>query len=478
MEMAAAVPNDMALILPSHSVSYRDLNLLTWRAAQFFHNNGVRSGDVILLRFNDSFLNVLACLGLLRIGATLVPISNSATPSQIRSLEGITAPSLLVSDQAQSAQMRVPSIVVTYREVILSTPVRSVILIEEPEGFAIYAHGSGSSGNQKVIPQSHQQLYFRCQTAFGKAGLPGGSRILSLATLEYVAGINRLLSAIHHGAAIAFFNGAMRFPNFLKEKQISILFSTVFHVELLLSRAPEQSDCSLSYLDSIRLSGSVVSDGLRARVRKNLNENLQIVYGANESGRLTLATTPQVYEIGATVGKALQGVNIEVVDENDGPVAGNSLGHIRVRSNSMITEYLNDPIATEQAFRSGWFYTGDLGLLTTDGELILRGRADDMMIFNGVNIFPAELEQLLQRHPSVSDLVVFPLKHSAHQDVPVCAYTVHPDCTLTSSQFHSYGKELLGSRSPNKFVLLKSMPRNGSGKILRRTLLEMLKQGL
>jgi hypothetical protein len=95
------------------------------------------------------------------------------------------------------------------------------------------------------------------------------------------------LSAIHHGAAIAFFSGAMSFPNFLKEKQISILFSTVFHVELLLSRVPEQSECSLSYLDSIRFSGSVVSDGLRARIRKNLNENLQIVYGANESGRFS-----------------------------------------------------------------------------------------------------------------------------------------------------------------------------------------------
>ena len=137
----------------------------------------------------------------------------------------------------------------------------------------------------------------------------------------------------------------------------------------------------------------------------------------------------------------------------------------------MFEGYLNDPESTGRSLIDGWFYPGDLGKMTPDGQLIHCGRGDQMMIFNGINIYPAEIEQCVTGHPAVTDATAFPLKSPVHQDIPVCAISLKQGSAITEQELLAYLNERLGFRSPKRLIALKKIPRNEQGKIIRHELM-------
>ena len=136
----------------------------------------------------------------------------------------------------------------------------------------------------------------------------------------------------------------------------------------------------------------------------------------------------------------------------------------------MPTAYLNDDQASAKSFRDGWFYPGDLGRWTEDGLLCHMGRADDMMILNGINIYPAEIEQAMLSHPAVADAVALPLKHRVANDVPVCAVVLKDHERVSEQDLLEYARGKLGSHRPKRVAILDAIPRNEHGKVQRAAL--------
>lgn len=139
----------------------------------------------------------------------------------------------------------------------------------------------------------------------------------------------------------------------------------------------------------------------------------------------------------------------------------------------MIDSYLNSK-QTSQHFRKGYFVTGDVGQSTPEGDLIYLGRFDDMMIVNGVNIYPAEIESTFKLHPDVLDVKVTALRHKIHQHLPICAVVLKPESSATAAMLLDYGYKQLGNRAPRKVVILDSLPRNDLGKVSHELLLKKL----
>ena len=140
----------------------------------------------------------------------------------------------------------------------------------------------------------------------------------------------------------------------------------------------------------------------------------------------------------------------------------------------MFSGYIGQQEETQRRLQSGWFYPGDVGKLNAEGHLILLGRSDHMMIFNGVNIYPAEIERVMADHPSVTDAAVVPFKHEIHQDVPVCAVTLHPSHQTTEAELLEYGQKRLGTRSAKFVFVVEEVPRNHLGKLIRSDMAEIL----
>jgi acyl-CoA synthetase (AMP-forming)/AMP-acid ligase II len=132
--------------------------------------------------------------------------------------------------------------------------------------------------------------------------------------------------------------------------------------------------------------------------------------------------------------------------------------------------YAGNPGRRAAAFRDGWFLPGDLGKLTADGDLIYYGRADHMMIMNGMNLYPAEIERVLAAHPAVRDVAVVPLRHRVHQDLPFAAVVLKPGAQSSEAELMAHARDRLGVRAPRRILILERIPRTGEGKLIAREL--------
>jgi acyl-CoA synthetase (AMP-forming)/AMP-acid ligase II len=159
-----------------------------------------------------------------------------------------------------------------------------------------------------------------------------------------------------------------------------------------------------------------------------------------------------------------------VVDEQGAPRPPDEIGQVRIRSGVMVNGYVGDPIATARHFRDGWFYPGDMGSFTRDGVLRYHGRKDDMMVLNGINIFPAEIERTLEEHPAVKHAAAFPLESPVYGDIPVAVVELNGTMRVDESSLAAYAREQLGARAPRKVVIVDALPRNAAGKVVKRDL--------
>jgi len=140
----------------------------------------------------------------------------------------------------------------------------------------------------------------------------------------------------------------------------------------------------------------------------------------------------------------------------------------------MTSVYYRDPVATALHFKDGWFYPRDMGSLTPSGALRLHGRADDVMNLNGIKIFPAEIERVLEEHPAVRAAAAFAKRSGAHGDIPVAAVELHASGSVEAEELMASARALLGVRAPRKIFVLDTLPRNAAGKVLKRRLAELL----
>ncbi|MBK6804244.1 MAG: long-chain fatty acid--CoA ligase [Betaproteobacteria bacterium] len=203
---------------------------------------------------------------------------------------------------------------------------------------------------------------------------------------------------------------------------------------------------------------------------------LYVEYGAREASGISSTYPLDLDPSLETVGPPLPTAELEIVDGDGNPAPRGEIGEIRVRTTAMIHAYHGDPVATARHFKDGWFHPGDLGSLTANGSLCLHGRADDMMNMNGIKIFPAEIERLLEGDPAVRAAAAFALPSSVHGEIPVAAVELHDPATLSVAALLARARERLGVRSPRKIFVVDALPRNATGKILRRELVSLLSQ--
>ena len=152
-------------------------------------------------------------------------------------------------------------------------------------------------------------------------------------------------------------------------------------------------------------------------------------------------------------------------------------GEILVHTPGMASGYLGDPELTAMRFRDGWFWTGDMGHMSADGALVVEGRRDDMMILNGINIFPAEIEETLERHSDVRAAAAAAIRSETHGDIPVAVVELQEGSGTTVAELLAFARQRLALRAPRRIAVVDAIPRNSQGKALRHKVLEIVMSG-
>lgn len=468
-------PDAIAIYYGEDSLSYKQLDLLVWKIANYLHENGVRKGNVLAHMFDDELTLFISMFSTARLGATVFSVSAS-TPVMLRDEMLSKAKTKFI---VTNLNIDLKNIFLDRNLLYTQMDIDTSIKDTAPIAAWLIITGSGSTGNSKLIPVNHKQGLARMRSYDELVSLSGDDRVASLIHLDYGTPKHQLLHALSKGASVVLFDKPdVKDATLITRWKISVLYSVVIHLEGMLRALRDNTREALPFVKRLITSGSTVSQSLRQRIKQRLTDNLHIIYGTNEAWIVTHSKEKNISNNPKSVGYPCEGVNIEIVDADSNKLSIGKVGFVRLRSPGMIDGYLGEEEATTKAFRNGWFYPGDLGVLSEDGQLIYYGRADHMMIMNGVNIYPAEIEAIMTQHPSVVDTAVMPIKHPVHQDVPICAVVLKESEKVSIKELMDFSYQRLGFKGAKEIVVLDAIPRNEQGKLIRSELSQMISQKL
>jgi acyl-CoA synthetase (AMP-forming)/AMP-acid ligase II len=174
-----------------------------------------------------------------------------------------------------------------------------------------------------------------------------------------------------------------------------------------------------------------------------------------------------------SAGRPLLGTEVRIVDENDQAVPNGAIGEVAVRGPQLMRGYWNLPEASADALRGGWMHTGDAGVLDDEGFLFIQDRVKDMIVSGGENVYPREVEDVLFQHPAVADVAVIGVPDERFGEAVKAIVVLKAGESVTAEALLEFSKGRLGGyKRPRSVEFAATLPRNPSGKVLKKELRE------
>ncbi len=332
---------------------------------------------------------------------------------------------------------------------------------------------SGTTGSPKGVVMTHGQTLRAYLDWCDWADLRAGDRYLIANPFFHIFGYKAgCLACLMRGATIfplAVFDAGVVLE-MVERERISVLPGppTIYHSLL------DHPDRARRDISSLRVGVTGAADipvELIRRVREELPfERILTGYGLTEAGTVTGCRPDDDFEhIATTVGVAWPGFEVRIVDESGREAAAGEPGEVVVRGETVTRGYLDDPEATAAAIDAdGWLHTGDLGTIDADGYLRIVGRIKDMFIVGGFNAYPAEIENLLLRHPRIAQVAVIGVPDARLGEVAMAFVVLSPGAPVEPADDHRVGARRDGELQGAAFVeFLDALPVNATGKVVK-----------
>ncbi|MDX1490795.1 MAG: class I adenylate-forming enzyme family protein [Pseudohongiellaceae bacterium] len=474
---ADTMPDAKAIILPAGTMTWAQLNGLIEGAAVEFRTQGIQPGQLVGLSVDNPILNLLASLGLAKIAALQVALPPYDTRKERAAACQLLGVDCVVCDSNSSDFLQLP--IIKFNNI----PKPSSSNTKLPDGQAtaedpwMLVRSSGTTGEPKYAQISHRlsmERHRRWADAYDYK--PDDVFWISL-NLSTITGKQHSISALQAGTPLCLPYGLkslIEIINFVKFCNTTLAYS----IPSSLWNFAQLSNGEL-LLPKIRrfFSGTTeLSEELAKEFKQKVTPNLYLNYGTNETPCVSVAS-PQLYDsVQNTVGIPHPLMEVQIVDDMLNELAIGETGQIRMRGPGTISCYFKNPAATSSSFKDGWFYPGDLAYFSQQKALVLQGRTDEMLIYDGMNIYPAEIERAMLSHPSIIEAVAFPISHSRYKELPAVA--VRLKTSTSEKELLAWSQQQLGIKSPRKVFAVKEFPKNQSGKIMRRKLSELVNASL
>jgi len=464
---ATLTPYYPAIISENKLIHYSDLEKQAWGLVGLLHANGIKSGDVVGLHFNSQIIHFVISIACLRLGVTQISLPiNEPQIKQKKIIEKYHV-STVISDLEIQLSNDIKFIIIT--ELLSSPAPKTQTDIISATANATYIIGSGTTGDPKCIPLTFSNLEALIKRDLAARPIAAGERHLYPSRIDYYTTKRRALGCLVAGATVVIQeHKGSSLIQMCERLAIDHLSLGTAQAQRLLQSIPAVKTPRLPRLKTLYVGGAPVSENLRINLRTQVNQNVYVAYGSNEFGEACIAPAELQKRIPGVIGTPCPGVTVQVVDDSDVPCSANTVGHIRLKSNALFSGYLNNPASTQKALKSGWYYPKDFGLITDDGALVFKGRADDLIIYQGINIYPRDIEMTLEEHPSVVESAAFGIRTNEDTVVPVAAVTT--TALTTEQQLLEHCQKNMGWHSPQRIFIVDELPKNTAGKILKREL--------
>ena len=489
---ASRSPDKAIIVFEGETVTYAQMAARAAALAGGLHERGVGRGDVVgLLSYNcPEFLETVFAANYL--GAIVMPINWRLAAPEVRYILEHAQAKALVCDEALVgvANDATKGLEEQLTRVCVSQPapdgwlaladVRAASIAAPParagaEDIHRLMYTSGTTGRPKGVMLTHANLAWKNLAHLVEFGYTGSDLGLACGPLYHVGALDLTTTSLIAAGATTILHRAFDAQQVVDELERSRV-TTVWLAPVMVNAIMALPGIEQRDLSCVRLiinGGEKMPIPLIERIQRTFPSAwFADAYGLTEtvSGDTFLDRDSLVTKLGS-VGRPCLHLELDLWDDAGRSVPAGERGEIVMRGPKVFPGYWRDPEATAAAFRGGWFHTGDIGVRDEDGYLFIVDRLKDMILSGGENIAGSEIERVLYEHEAVLEVAVVGRRDERWGEVPVAYVVLRPDRPATADDLIAHcGAQLARFKVPKDVVFLDALPRNPSGKILKREL--------
>lgn len=480
--VAARAGDRVAICEGDRPLSFRRLlewsHAITRVLAPLVGEPGVR----VALLLPNSATFVATFYGALRVGAVVAPLNPRYRSQELEYYLRDLDPVALVIDSASiplalevlSQLSRPPALLEASASGGISL-VRQASAehraISQPDSAPLLQqYTSGSTGRPKAVVRTHAALLRELEALQWVFQTSESDRFLGAAPFSHVNGLVRtMMASMHVGATLyPVEEFHRRYVLDLITREGMTVFGGVPQMFNLLGQTPRRGPVDLSSLRVLFSSSAPLLPHDNRRFFARYGMFVRQLYGSTETGTISVASDSNPQSL-TSVGAPLPGVRVEVVDPNGARVDRGEEGEISISSPFSATSYLDNSTATEKSFQGGFYRSGDLGTMDSQGHISISGRRSLVINRGGFKVHPYEVEEAIARHPSVREVAVYGAPSPHGDDIVCCCIVASAECSAEDILLHCQGR-IAGYKIPSRIEFRASLPKTQTGKILRASL--------
>jgi long-chain acyl-CoA synthetase len=493
---ARLTPERIAVTFGGDQLTYAQLDAKANRLAAGLHAIGIRAGDHVALSCPNVPFFPIAYFGILKAGAAVVPINVLLKPREIAyhlkdsdakailAFEG--TPELPIGDMCATAAADAGGVRVIRMPGDLPSLMRDDPTFHpprrEPHDTAVILYTSGTTGHPKGAELTHANMVGNAVTSHDmfRPAFHGDpepyTTLITLPLFHSTAQTTQMNAGLYGGFRLVLlprFEPAAVLDAFARERvglwvAVPTMYWTLLQYARTSGRDPGSAAASLRLCAS---GGAPMPLEVLREFERVFSARILEGYGLSETAPVVAFNQLQRPSKPGTVGLPVFAVDVRCFDEHDRPVAAGERGEVVVRGPNVMKGYYNDPDATADATRGGWFRTGDIGQLDADGYLSIVDRKKDLILRGGFNVYPREIEEALLRHPAVSLAAVVGVPDERLGEEIKAFVVPKPGQQVTGDDVIAWARdEMAGYKYPRFVEVRDTLPMNAAGKVLKREL--------
>ncbi|WP_421839059.1 fatty acyl-CoA synthetase [Novosphingobium sp.] len=481
-----------AIICGDVTWSYAGFHREVERLASGLRRLGMQPGDRIAILARNSHAFIALRFAIARADAVLVPINFMLNAEDVRYiLDHSGARALFVDETTLATGLAARSAAVEHMfgmagELVsppAGLPAWTELLSDEPlapqerggEDLLQIVYTSGTESRPKGAMLSHNSVLWEYQSCIIDCEWTAGTVALHAMPLFHCAQLDCMIGPALHVGATNVITGSPAADNVLQllaQHRITSFFAPPT-VWISLLRSPLMETCDLTALEKGYYGASIMPVEVLREMNARIPQlRLWNLYGQTEIAPVATILFPEEHAARlGSAGRPTLHVETRIVDDAMEPVAPGAVGEIVHRSPQLLSGYWNDPARTAEAFAGGWFHSGDLGVADAEGYITVVDRKKDMIKTGGENVASREVEEVLYRHSAISEVAVIGMPDPKWIEAVTAVIVLREGHALEAEAVLAHcGEHLSAFKIPKKVVFAENLPRNASGKILKREL--------
>jgi len=481
LDSAERDPEHVAVKLDDAELSYQALAGASAQIAGLLAEHGFSPGDRVGIMLPNVPHFPVVYYGVLRAGGIVVPMNVLLKKREVTFYLQDSGAKLLFAwhefapDAEAGAQAAGAECILVEPEgfdelVGAATPDTEVVDAEEDDT-AVILYTSGTTGTPKGAELTHANLVRNAQASRGLFGLGPDAIVLGALPLFHSFGQTCGMNATFGGGGTL-----SLIPRFDPGKALEIIardkvnvFQGVPTMYGAMLHHPGHEDADTSSLTVCASGGSAMPVELMRGFEDAFHCKVLEGYGLSESSPVASFNHPDRERKPGSIGTPIEGVDMKVVDDDDGDVSQGEVGEIVIRGHNVMKGYWERADATADTVRDGWLHTGDMGRIDEDGYFFIVDRKKDLIIRGGYNVYPREIEEILYEHPAVREAAVIGVPHDKYGEEIGAAVALKDGESISESELRDFVKEQVAAyKYPRQLWFVDDLPKGPTGKILKR----------